>query len=266
MRGRPDRPPYILSAISRSPSTVFIYVDRIITPTRSRGKSGLPKLIIYARIHKRRRYARSERPVSIPHVVIERLPLYLRSIRLLSARGESIASSQDLAGHLGLSSAQIRKDLSYFGEFGKQGMGYDLAYLREQLERILQVDQVWSIALVGAGALGQALANYAGFRARGFQIGLAFDSDPAKIGQRLGALEVQGIYEMPSEISNCGIEIAILAVPAAVAQEVAEQLVAAGVKAILNYAPVSLSLPDDVQVQHIDPAALLQSMTYYLDK
>ena len=170
-----------------------------------------------------------------------------------------------MATSLGLTSAQIRKDLSYFGEFGKQGMGYDLRNLRNQLERILHIDRVWPVILVGAGDLGQALANYGGFISRGFAIVAAFDSDPSRIGQRLGDLIVQDAKDLARSIQERSIEIAILAVPASAAQEVALSLTDSGIKAILNYAPVSLNLPESIQVRFIDPAASLQSMTYYLD-
>ena len=203
--------------------------------------------------------------MSIPNVVIQRLALYLRCTQLLIASSHDVASSQEMARNLGLSSAQIRKDLSYFGEFGKQGMGYDLRNLRNQLERILHIDRVWPVILVGAGDLGQALANYGGFISRGFAIVAAFDSDPSRIGQRLGDLIVQDAKDLARSIQERSIEIAILAVPASAAQEVALSLTDSGIKAILNYAPVSLNLPESIQVRFIDPAASLQSMTYYLD-
>ncbi len=169
-----------------------------------------------------------------------------------------------MAAHLGLSSAQIRKDLSHFGEFGKQGMGYDLEYLRQQLERILHLDRRWDMVLVGAGDLGHALIRSADFEQRGFRIVAVFDADPAKIGQPLGALVVRDVANLGRDVRELGAQIAILAVPAGVAQEVADELVRAGIKAILNYAPVSLNLPPDVQVGVVDPLVLLQSMTYHL--
>ena len=202
--------------------------------------------------------------LSIPDVVIQRLALYLRCTQLLIGSGRAVASSQEMARILGLTSAQIRKDLSYFGEFGKQGMGYDLLHLQQQLERILHVDCVWPAILVGAGALGQALINYGGFVRRGFAIVAAFDNDPARVGRVLGDLVVRGVEELEASIQEQGIEIAILAVPADAAQEVSLSLVKWGIKAILNYAPVSLNLPEDIQIRYIDPAASLQSMTYYL--
>ena len=199
-----------------------------------------------------------------PGVVVQRLPLYLRCVKALQEQGERVTSSQDMADHLGLSSAQIRKDLSHFGEFGKQGMGYDLAYLREQLERILHLDRRWDMVLVGAGDLGHALIRSGDFVQRGFRIVAVFDADPRKIGQPLGSLIVQDVAKLSRTIRELGVQIAILAVPAGVAQEVASGLAEAGIKAILNYAPVSLNLPPDIQVGYVDPLVLLQSMTYYL--
>ena len=200
----------------------------------------------------------------IPDIVIGRLPLYLRALCFMMEQGKKITSSQELGRRLGISSAQIRKDLSHFGEFGKQGAGYNVGYLRKQLERILKVDREWEVALVGAGHLGRALVHYGGFEGKGFRIGLVFDNNPQKIGQRLGELEIQDSADMARIIRERGIKIAIIAVPASAAQEVADTLVAAGVKAILNYAPVTLTVPPGVKVQHIDPVIHLQRMTYYL--
>jgi redox-sensing transcriptional repressor len=202
---------------------------------------------------------------TIPHVVIERLPLYLRCVALLLAQGQTVISSQEMATNLGISSAQIRKDLSYFGEFGKQGMGYDLCFLKQQLERILNLHQTWRVILIGAGDLGHALANFRGFQERGFEIAAVFDNDPAKVGQLLGDCLVQHVDTLEATVRKEGIKVAIIAVPAAQAPIVAGKLVAAGIEAILNYAPVSLSLPPEVHVSYIDPLASLQSMTYYLD-
>ena len=200
----------------------------------------------------------------IPDIVIGRLPLYLRALNRMMQSGQEITSSHDLGERLGISSAQIRKDLSHFGEFGKQGTGYKVAFLSEQLQRILHVAREWKIALVGAGDLGRALAGYAGFSDRGFLIAAVFDSDPAKVGQQIKSLEIQDISTLSEKISELGIRMAMLAVPAADAQQVADHLVAAGIEAILNYAPVNITVPDGVRVQYIDPVTHLQRMTYYL--
>jgi redox-sensing transcriptional repressor len=202
---------------------------------------------------------------SIPDIVVGRLPFYLRTLRLLAAEGQEITSSSDLGTRLGLTSAQIRKDLSYFGEFGKQGLGYNIPFLVDQLRRILKVDRVWEVVLVGFGDLGRAIAHYHGFHDRGFEIRMAFDSDPAKIGQSLAGFTIDDMSTMVEKVNAAKIRIAMLAVPATSAQKVANLLVKAGVKAILNYAPTNLSVPQGVAVQNIDPAAHMQHMTYYLE-
>src|SRR5512136_195466 len=139
-------------------------------------------------------FRRTDMPTkSIPDIVVGRLPVYLRALSFLAADGVQTTSSQDLGKRLGISAAQIRKDLSHFGEFGKQGTGYNVNFLREQIRRILKVDREWSIALIGIGDLGRALAHYGGFVDRGFRIVALFDADPAKIGQRIGELEIMGM-------------------------------------------------------------------------
>jgi len=200
----------------------------------------------------------------IPNIIIGRLPIYLRALQHLSQNGQTITSSQELGDRLGLSAAQIRKDLSQFGEFGKQGTGYDIAYLTEQLQRILKLDRVWDMAIIGAGDVGHALAYYQGFKNRGFQATLIFDNDKNKIGTKIGALTVKNINQMISTIHKAGVKIGMVAVPADVAQLVTDQLVEAGVKAILNYAPIQLSVAEGVRVENIDPATHLQKMSYYL--
>lgn len=200
----------------------------------------------------------------IPDIVIGRLPIYLRELTLLREEGYEVTSSHELGQRLGISSAQIRKDLSWFGPFGKQGTGYAIAYLQEQLKKILHLDREWQVALVGAGDLGRALARYGGFAHRGFRITRIFDNDPAKIGSYVGNIKVLSVRVMKEEIERMGIQVAMVAVPAAAAQQVTDALVEAGVRAILNYAPIVLAVPEGVHVQHIDPAAHLQHMTYYL--
>jgi redox-sensing transcriptional repressor len=201
----------------------------------------------------------------VPDIVIGRLPLYLRALNVLASQGRDIVSSQELADRLGCSSAQIRKDLAYFGGFGKQGAGYQIGYLQEQLRRILKVEGQWKMALVGAGDLGHALVHYGEFENNGFRIVAVFDNDPRKIGRRIGEFEVLDSKLLPHLISQKGIRIAIIAVPAHAAQEVADVLVQAGVRAILNYAPITIQVPPEVRVQYIDPVVHLQSMSYYLE-
>lgn len=203
-------------------------------------------------------------PSSIPDIVISRLPIYLRALERLSQEGFEVTSSHELGRHLGISSAQIRKDLSHFGGFGKQGTGYKIAYLKEQLRQVLKVEREWEVALIGAGDLGSAVARYRGFSERGFHIAYVFDSSPEKIGKQVDNFTIQPIDQLQEIISERGIRIAMIAVPAERAQEVANTLIAAGVRAILNYAPINLTVPENVHVQYIDPVLHLQRMTYYL--
>lgn len=199
-----------------------------------------------------------------PDVVIRRLPLYARSLRYLLQEDVRSVSSQELGERINVTAAQIRKDLSYFGEFGKQGIGYDVEKLLNQIERILGLNQEWPVALIGIGHLGEAIARYEGFRQQGIRIAALFDASPAKVGQELNGLQVQPFARIGDAVAEQGIRMAIIAVPAGHAQEVADQLVVAGVRAILNYAPTVLQVPDGVWVRYIDPVAVLHSMTYYL--
>ncbi len=202
---------------------------------------------------------------NIPDIVVGRLPIYLRSLRRMNQEGRQVTSSQELGERLGISAAQIRKDLSQFGGFGKQGTGYNIEFLANQLEAILKLDRVWDVAVVGAGGVGRALATYGGFHHRGFKIKLIFDNAPAKIGQKVGEFVVLDSAKMKETIREAGVRVAMITVPAKAAQEVADELVEVGIRAILNYAPVNLVVPPNVKVQHIDPAVHLQRMTYYLD-
>jgi redox-sensing transcriptional repressor len=202
--------------------------------------------------------------VEVPDIVIGRLPIYLRALALLHEEGHKFTSSQELGQKLGIGSAQIRKDLSFFGEFGKQGTGYEIKYLQEQISKILHVDRDWAVALVGFGALGQALAKYGGFPSKRFHIEAIFDNEPAKIGQSIRGTIVQSMKVLRDVIASKQIKIAVISTPTSVAQEVADQLVDAGVQAILNYAPITLSVPTTIQVQYIDPVMHLQRMTYYI--
>lgn len=201
----------------------------------------------------------------IPDIVIGRLPIYLRALTQLVQQGQEITSSHELGQRLGISSAQIRKDLSHFGEFGKQGTGYQISHLQAQLKQILQVDREWPMIIVGAGDLGHALAHYGGFIERGFRVAALFDNDAAKIGTGNSDLKVRHVSELFDFIRKQDIKIAMIAVPAPHAQGVSDILVDAGVRAILNYAPITLTVPDDVHVQYIDPVTHLQRMTYYLE-
>jgi redox-sensing transcriptional repressor len=201
----------------------------------------------------------------IPDIVVGRLPVYLRALQRMLSEGRRVTSSQELGERLGISAAQIRKDLSQFGEFGKQGTGYTIEYLAERLKTILHVDGVWDVAVIGAGDIGSALARYEGMNNRGFRVAMIFDSDPEKIGTKAGAFTILDSSDMANVIKEQGIKVAMLSVPASAAQKIAEVLVDAGIKAILNYAPINLNVPANVRVQHIDPVSHLQRMTYYIE-
>jgi redox-sensing transcriptional repressor len=203
-------------------------------------------------------------PIEIPEVVIERLPVYARALSAMQARGLEVVSSQELGEQLGVTPAQIRKDLSYFGRFGKQGRGYSVNRLMDELRQILGLDRKWRMVLIGVGQLGRAILHYGGFGPQGFHVVEAFDAGPEQIGERIGAVTVRDVSELPSVLAGQQVEIGIVAVPAEHAQGVIDILVAGGVKAILNYAPIAPQVPSGVHVRQIDPVLSLQSMTYYL--
>lgn len=200
----------------------------------------------------------------IPDIVIGRLPVYLRTLNLLASEGREVTSSQELGEHLGISSAQIRKDLSHFGEFGKQGTGYNIPYLCKQLQKILHVDRIWPVVLVGAGSLGNAVANYNGFETRGFQVAAIFDEDARKIGRTIGSLAVESMDTLKPRVQSLQAQIAVIAVPVQAAQRVADLLIEAGITSILCYAPITLLVPPHIRVEYIDPVIHFQHMTYYL--
>lgn len=203
-------------------------------------------------------------PAQIPDIIVGRLPRYLQVLTWMLSDGIQTTSSQDLGERIGISAAQIRKDLSQFGEFGKQGTGYSIPFLVNQIQAILNVKQVWNIALIGAGDLGHAIARYQGFANRGFRIAMVFDKDQSKIGREIGEFIIQDISTMVEAIRSAHIKIAMITVTAQSAQAVAEKLVEAGIKSILTYAPVPLKLPPGIFIQYIDPIVQLQHMTYYL--
>ncbi|GMV33774.1 MAG: redox-sensing transcriptional repressor Rex [Chloroflexi bacterium] len=200
----------------------------------------------------------------IPDIIIGRLPVYLRALQRMSDLGLKTTSSQELGEQVGISAAQIRKDVSQFGEFGKQGTGYSIEYLIEKLREILKVNRIWDVVVVGAGDMGHALANYQAFHNRGFRVVAIFDNDKSKVGAPIGKFSVEDAENLAERIRELGVKIVMLTVPASAAQSVADLAIQAGVKAILNYAPVSLNVPGNVKVQYIDPSAHLQRMTYYL--
>lgn len=195
---------------------------------------------------------------------MRRLSLYLRLLQEAEERGIGTISSQELARRGGTTSAQVRKDLSFFGSFGKRGLGYSVPELLGAMREILGLNRVWRVALVGAGKVGSALFTYRNFQRRGFEIRAVFDSDPAKIGERWGGLRVRSDAELERVLAEERIEIAILAVPAAVAQPLAERVVGAGVNAILNFAPVKLRLPESVALRTVDLVLELEGLSFAL--
>ncbi len=200
----------------------------------------------------------------VPRVVVSRLPLYYRILSLLEEEKKAVVSSQELGARLQLTPAQIRKDLSYFGRFGKQGKGYNVKRLLQELKKILGLDREWGMAVVGVGKLGRALLGYGAFPAQGFRIVAAFDNDPAKVGRKMGNVTVQEISELPSTLAGKRIHIGIVAVPPSEAQAVINQLISYGVTAILNYAPAHAQVPNSIQLRDVDPVMALQGMTFYL--
>lgn len=200
----------------------------------------------------------------VPDIVITRLPKYLQILNQMAKEGLHTVSSRVLADRLSTSAAQIRKDLSYFGGFGKQGSGYPIYLLIEELQKILNLDRIWQVAVIGAGNLGRALTQYPGFPRRGIEIKLLFDIDPKIVGKQVGAVTVRHVDFMESEIQHHGIKIGIIAVPAGIAQEIANRMIKAGIEGILNYAPISLIIPESVHKMDIDPVLQLQTMMYYV--
>jgi redox-sensing transcriptional repressor len=201
----------------------------------------------------------------IPDIVIRRLPIYVRTLQtLINRKGSTSISSDELADAVGVSGAQIRRDLSYFGRFGKQGKGYDAQRLVEEINHILRLDQSWDVALIGFGNLGRAIAQYGGFVPSTFRIRAIFDRNEERIGQAVGELIIRRDSEVATAVREMGIKIGIIAVPHESAQGVADALVEGGVEAILNYAPTFLRTPPHVTVRDVDPVGAMQSMTYYL--
>ncbi len=204
--------------------------------------------------------------VEIPDIVIRRLPLYARELGLLAREGHEFISSQELGGRLGVTPAQIRKDLSYFGRFGKRGRGYEVLGLRDRLRSILGLNgRVKEMVLVGVGQLGRAVLGYAGFRRGGFEVVRVFDSDPAQIGREVENHRVNDVATLPEFLTRTRVSMGIVAVPAEAAPSVIEMLISGGVRAILSYAPVTTSVPSGVHLRQIDPVMELESMAYYLE-
>ena len=200
----------------------------------------------------------------IPEATVARLPVYLRSLlELADGPTEATISSERLAELAGVNAAKVRKDLSYLGSYGTRGVGYDVEYLLFQMSRELGLTQDWPVVIVGVGNLGHALANYRGFNDRGFPVGALVDADPAKVGERVGDLVIESVDDLPAIVARLGTTIGLIATPAAVAQEVADDLVAAGVRSILNFAPAVVTVPPDVSLRKVDLAVELQILSFY---
>lgn len=202
-------------------------------------------------------------PRRVPDATVARLPLYLRSLLEVAESKTATVSSERLAEMAGVNAAKVRKDLSYLGSYGTRGVGYDAQYLLYQISRELGLTQDWPVAIIGLGNLGRALANYRGFLARGFHVAALLDSDPGKVGTFIGDLQVQHIDDMAAIARKSGVAIGIIATPAAVAQEVADLLVDAGVASILNFAPVVLNVPAHVSLRKVDLSIELQILSFY---
>jgi len=205
----------------------------------------------------------SPRPESsIPNPAVRRLSLYLRQLEAFQRKDRRTISSKQLGESLGLTDAQVRKDLAYFGQFGHPGIGYRVDELIAQVKRILGTDKTWNVILVGLGNLGRALTAYRGFDAKGFKLVGVFDADPAKIGKKHGPFTIQSLADLPAAVQRLNIRLAMLAVPADHAQDVANQLVAAGVRGILNFAPASITVPPDVALNAVDLAVQLEQLSF----
>ena len=203
--------------------------------------------------------------MEIPPVVIDRLPLYTRALSTLEEEGRDVVSSQELGTLLGVTPAQIRKDLSYFGRFGKQGRGYNVRKLLNELHHILGLDRQWRMAVIGVGKLGRAILGYEGFGPQGFRIVEAFDADPKRIGERIENLTIRGANDLEKTLLKNPVDVGIVAVPAESAQNVIDTLVKCGVRAILSYAPIPARVPPGVYLKRIEPVLALQSMAYYVN-
>jgi redox-sensing transcriptional repressor len=200
----------------------------------------------------------------IPEATVARLPVYLRVLQELQSQQIQTVSSERLAEAAGVNPPKVRKDLSYLGSYGTRGVGYDVEYLIYQISRELGLTQDWPVALVGMGNLGQALSGYKGFPERGFRIAAAFDKDPDRIGEDVGGnIVVEDIDDLERSLKEKGIAIAIIATPAAAAQETAERLVAAGVRSILNFAPTVLTVPERIHLRQVDLSVELQILAFY---
>ena len=199
----------------------------------------------------------------IPEATVGRLPVYLRVLVEMAEGGETTVSSEGLAEAAGVNSAKVRKDLSYLGSYGTRGVGYDVAYLIHQVRRELGLTQDWPVLIAGIGNLGHALANYKGFAERGFRVVALVDADRAKVGEVVAGLQVRSVDEMPELVREHDVAIGIVSTPAAAAQEVADRMVEAGVRSILNFAPAVIAVPPEVSLRKVDLSIELQILGFY---
>lgn len=207
------------------------------------------------------------RSPAIPTAVVRRLSLYLRHLEALDGQNSPTVSSRQLGTAVNASDAQVRKDLAYFGQFGQAGVGYGVGVLIGSIRHILGTDRTWNVALIGVGHLGHALISYRGFDKKGFSLVAAFDSDPNKVGtivQGVRQIEVEPMSELAKTVRLKKIELAIVAVPAEAAQAVADQAVAAGLRGLLNFAPASLKVPDEVSLRAVDLSVPLEELSFHL--
>jgi redox-sensing transcriptional repressor len=203
---------------------------------------------------------------SVPKAVVNRLSLYLRELQRYVRGGCTTISSSQLARILGITDAQVRKDFAFFGQFGYPGIGYRCEELITVIRGILGTDRIWPVALVGCGHLGQALLGYRGFGQQGFSVVLAYDSSPRLIGQKIGELTIRDVSCLRQDLEEHGVRMAILAVPATAAQEMADQLIEAGITEILNFAPVTLAVPDTITIAEVDLAIELEQLSFAVVK
>ncbi len=207
----------------------------------------------------------SPRPDTVPNPAVRRLSLYLRQLEAFKRKDRRTISSKQLGESLNLTDAQVRKDLAYFGQFGHPGIGYRVDDLIAQVKHILGTDKTWNVLLVGAGNLGRALLSYKGFDSKGFHVAAVFDNDPSKVGQPCGPYPVQPLSELQPTLQRLSIRLALIAVPADAAQSVADTLIAAGIRGIMNFAPTSLQVPPEVALNAVDLAVQLEQISFQVN-
>ncbi len=204
----------------------------------------------------------TEHARDIPEATVARLPVYLRALVSLLDAGITTCSSEDLATAAGVNSAKLRKDLSHLGSYGTRGVGYDVEYLRYQIAREIGVTSDWPVVIVGIGNLGHALANFSGFRSRGFRVVALLDADPTRTGETVAGVDVRAFDDLEAIVEEHGVAIGVISTPSLAAQDVADRMVAAGITSILNFAPAVLTVPEGVDVRKVDLSIELQILAY----